>query len=111
MAGSSPIPKEAASLIAQVSGAAQRKDFSALRSMMVQDFTWSFGGDGSAEQALEEWKRRPAMLNKLSKAARSKCGFVSAGVVQCPARAGTSYRAGFKRLDGRWKMVYFVVGD
>jgi hypothetical protein len=105
------IPREASARIAQVQEAAKRKDYSALQNLMVQDFTWSFGGDGNAQEAIEAWKEAPASLARLAKVTRSKCGFVSKEVIQCPVSAGTSHRAGFKNLGGTWKMVYFVAGD
>ena len=109
--GRQVLPNEAVQVIQQVGAAAQRKDFSALRSLMIQEFTWSFGGDGDSEQAIEAWKHRPAALASLSRAARGQCGFVSSELIQCPMNAGLAYRAGFKRIANTWKMVYFVEGD
>jgi hypothetical protein len=79
---------------------------------MMQDFTWSFGGDSSADQAIAEWKKDPNYMRQLGKITQAKCAYRKEDkYVECPARAGTSFRAGFKLSEGRWKMVYFVGGD
>jgi len=110
-AASEALPSGALEVIARVSRAAKQADYHALRSDMVREFTWSFGGDASAEQAIEEWKKRPGYLPELRKVTQARCAYRADKHVECPANAGTSYRAGFKLSEGRWKMVYFVSGD
>ena len=68
-------------------------------------------GDANAEQAIDEWFRHPRTLRALSKATQSPCAYGADTVIECPARAGSSRRAGFQRIHGEWKMVYFVAGD
>ena len=105
------VPPGALEVIARVGRAASQTDYVALRADMIQDFTWSFGGDSSAEQAIAEWKKQPNHMRQLVKVTRAKCAYRKDGYVECPASAGTSFRAGFRLSEGQWKMVYFVSGD
>ena len=105
------VPPELKRLISQIGDAAKRNDFAALRSAMVQEFVWSFGGDGDADQAIAEWKIYPKYLHDLAAATRAKCGAEGHEYIQCPAKAGTRFRAGFRLVGGQWKMAYFVGGD
>lgn len=105
------VPPELKKLISQVGDAAKRKDFVTLRSAMVLEFVWSFGGDGDADQAIAEWKKYPQYLRDLAAATRAKCGAEGPEYIQCPAKAGTQFRAGFRLDGGQWKMAYFVGGD
>ena len=86
-------------------------DYLALRADMIQEFRWSFGGDSSAEQAITEWKKEPGYMRQLSRVTQTRCAYRKDKYVECPANAGTSFRAGFKLNDGQWKMVYFIGGD
>lgn len=52
-----PIPSEAQAVIREVRLASKNRDFPALRRLLIQKFTWSFGGDGDADQAVDAWKR------------------------------------------------------
>ncbi len=54
------------SLVDQVSTAADRRDFESLRSLMVLDFRYSFGGNRSRDEAIEWYKDRPKILNELA---------------------------------------------
>lgn len=104
-------PSGALEVIARVSRAARQMDYAALRGDMIQEFTWSFGGDSSAEQAIAEWKKQPKYMRQLGRVTQAKCAYRKDKYVECPANAGTSFRAGFKLSEGQWKMVYFVGGD
>jgi hypothetical protein len=106
-----PTPSAAVEAIAKVRRVAEQKDYAALRSAMVEDFRWSFGGDASAEQALAEWQQQPRYLQQLVKATAARCVLQSDGYVECRAGAKASFRAGFTLHDGRWKFAYFVEGD
>lgn len=106
-----PIPPGARQPIGEVNSAAQRRDYAALSSVMVSDFSWNFGGEASAMQAISEWKKQPGYLRQLAKVTRAKCVYRKDRVVECPANAGTSFRAGFSEFNGQWKMIYFVEGD
>ena len=105
------VPSGASQLIRKVNAAAQRHDYAALSSVMVPDFSWNFGGEASAKRAISEWKKQPGYLRQLATVTRAKCVYRKDRVVECPAKAGTSFRAGFSEIDGQWKMVYFVEGD
>jgi hypothetical protein len=109
--GSDAPPKEALVVVQKVHEASARQQLQVLSSLMSSGFTWSFGGDASAEQALQEWKARPKLLQQLSRATADHCEVLSGSIVQCPAGAKLSYRAGFKQLPQGWLMVYFVEGD
>ena len=104
-------PSGALEVIARVNRAARQMDYVALRADMIQEFSWSFGGDSSAEQAIAEWKKQPKYMRQLGKVTQAKCAYRKDKYVECPANAGTSFRAGFKLSEGQWKMVYFIGGD
>ena len=110
-ANAQPVPEAARKVIEPVHRAAQAKDFAGLRNCMVEEFTWSFGGDGNAEQAIAAWKAQPGYLRQLARVTRLQCTFRSGQYIECPVGAGTNFRAGFKLTEGQWKMQYFVVGD
>ena len=104
-------PPGALEVIARVNLAARHMDYVALRADMIQEFRWSFGGDASAEQAIAEWKKQFEYMRQLGRATQAKCAYRQDKYVECPAKAGTSFRAGFKLNEGQWKMVYFIGGD
>jgi hypothetical protein len=104
------LPAGAREVIAQVQSAARTSDYPKLRSLMVDEFSWSFGGDASADQAIAEWRKQPRYLRQLASVTKSRCTYRKQ-YVECPANAGTSFRAGFTKIGGRWKMAYFVEGD
>ena len=106
-----PPPSDAMEVIARVNRAAKHKDYVALRADMAREFTWSFGGDSKADQAIDEWKKQPRYMLQLGRVTEAKCTYRKDKYAECPANAGASFRAGFKLSEGRWKMVYFVEGD
>jgi len=106
-----PIPDDAQATIRAVGSAAGRQDLAALDKLMVREFTWSFGGDRDARQALDAWRADPRYLAQLSRATAAKCGYITPTIIECPVRAGTGHRAGFERTTGGWRMSYFVAGD
>lgn len=105
------IPTEAALTIYKVNSAAQQKDFEALQLLMTADFTWSFGGDASATQAIAEWKTKPDALKQLIHVTSHACVISTDNTVECPGNAVLGYRAGFKQGNLGWRMYYFVQGD
>lgn len=105
------IPTNAKVVIHQVNHAAKAQDFAALHALMVEEFVWSFGGDGDAKQTIEAWKKDPDALKVLYKVTRMKCTLVESDIVECPDTAGSDYRAGFKETVSGWRMIYFVAGD
>lgn len=107
-----PIPVAARAVIREVHLAAKAKNFAALRWLMVSEFTWSFGGDGDVDQALEAWKHDPAAIRELRRITGGRCAFrVDEENIQCPPNAGYQYRAGFTKTEHGWRMSYFVAGD
>lgn len=100
-----------AALISRVSDAAKRKDYAALRASMTDEFIWSYSGKSSADQAITEWRIDPKYLVALTLATHAKCGRADKEYVQCPAKPGTAFRAGFRLVGNQWKMAYFVEGD
>jgi hypothetical protein len=78
---------------------------------MIEEFTWSFGGDSSAEQAIAEWKKQPKHHAPARQDHPSKVRVSKGRICRMPGERGHSFRAGFKLSEGKWKMVYFVGGD
>lgn len=105
------IPSQAQAVIQQVHRAAKAKDYSAIEKLMVQEFVWSFGGDGDAKQAIQAWKADPRAIKELHRVTGSQCVLVQDGSVECPSEAGIGYRARFKKTPEGWLMVSFVTGD
>ena len=105
-----PVPAPAKDVIAQVRAAASAHDYKQLRSLMIDEFSWSFGGDASADQAIAEWRKKPRYMRQLAEVTKSRCSYQDK-YVECPAKAGTAFRAGFTKIGDRWKMAYFVEGD
>jgi hypothetical protein len=105
-----PVPAAAKDVIARVHSAANTSNYAKLRALMIEKFSWSFGGDASADQAIAEWRKQPRHLRHLAEITTSRCVYRDK-YVECPANAGTSYRAGFTKIGDRWKMAYFVEGD
>jgi len=106
-------PTDALPLLQLVwSVASKASEPSALRWLMEPEFTWSFGGDASAEQAVEAWAKDPALLKKLKAAAAGPCKAVdSAGTptLTCAAKRGP--RLVLAKKDGCWRWTAFVEGD
>lgn len=104
------VPNEAKAAVKKVHAASATRDLSTLRGLMLSEFTWSFGGDANASQAIEYWQEHPEALRALAHATQSACELQSS-YVQCPKGAGKGYRAGFKLTVDGWRMAYFVAGD
>jgi len=109
--GAANIPLEAQSVILKVQLAAKANDLAALTKLMVKEFTWSFGGDLDAEQALAAWNENPEAIKELYRVASKQCTMREEKIVECPTNAGINYRAGFKNTESGWRMIYFVAGD
>ena len=107
---SSDVPPQAKALIKQVNRLSAKGDLVGLRSLMVSEFTWSFGGDANADQAISNWRENPKQLQALAKATSKQCE-LKGKYVECPRNAGMSLRAGFAETKTGWRMTYFVEGD
>ena len=106
------IPPEAVTLIQRVHSAASAKDYSYLKSVMANDFAWSFGADeNTSSGAIAAWRHDPTYLKQLEQVTGQPCARTPEAYIECPMNAGANYRAGFKLLSSGWRMVYFVAGD
>lgn len=104
-------PADAQVVIKEVRSAAQNKDFKKLRGLMQEDFLWSFGGDGSAEQAIAEWRKDRRYLRELANVLKSGCRLYDENTVNCPGKGGMNFRAIFSKRGEGWRMRAFVEGD
>ena len=109
--GTHPLPPDAAAVIQEVEACAATADLKGLRARMTDEFTWSFGGDSDADQAIAEWTKDARYLQELARVLRSGCKHAPTDRIECPRRAGLGFRAGFTKTDGTWRMNYFVEGD
>jgi hypothetical protein len=110
--------------------ALKRGDRAALRKMMSNEFTSSFGGDGGVDEAFaffdnsrnyEDAGGRPVngwqMLNKvLAKGVAHDRKNVRDGkripsYIAPPNGQNAPCRAGFELMGGNWRWTYFVCGD
>lgn len=105
------LPPDAQAVLKDVASAARAKDWNALRTSMVPEFTWSFGDDPSADTALAEWKTDPRFLRELVRVLARGCRMKDPEHVECPGRGGMAPRAGFVKNADRWRLEYFVEGD
>lgn len=79
-----------------------------LATLMEDAFTWSFGGDASSKQALQEWQKDPTTPKKLRAAIAGTCSR-EGDVVTCAARKGP--RLTLEKQAGCWRWTAFVEGD
>lgn len=109
------VPAEAARVIAAVEQAAGARDMAALRSLMVDQFTYTTGDEPSADTAILVWQADPSILAELDKVLDAGCAHDAgrkevvcpAAFLQDPGQSG--YRAGFRQVeDGGWRMVSFT---
>ena len=80
----------------------------ALRPLMDPQFTWSFGGDADADQAVSEWAKDPAFGKTLRAAVAGTCKATKDDVT-CAAKKGP--RLQLEKKDGCWRWTAFVAGD
>lgn len=113
------LPAAAARIIDRVRQAAQKRDLTNLRKLMVREFIWSFGGDRDADQAVEAWKDDPRYLREMARVLEQGCHIDVTRYgsertkhrVKCPGTGNLSFRAGFIHTPDGWCMEYFVEGD
>ena len=108
-----PIPPPARQAIDQVHAAAARNDLAALRGLMTEEFTWSFGAgaDTDPDQAIAAWRQDTDAIAALERITAEDCDRVSEQTIECPRGAGMSWRAGFTESPDGWRLAYFVAGD
>lgn len=111
------IPAAAAKRIAAIHRAARSRDFKVLRANMRDQFSWSFGGESDAEQAITLWQADAKVLSEMDKVLSLGCKADADGKrITCPPAYTAkpdylSYRAGFELVAGKWLMTFFVTGD
>lgn len=105
------LPKKAQAVIQKTMEYAQKRELKKLRNLMVRKFTWSFGGDRDADQAISEWRNDPKFLEELVQVLRKGCALQSTDRIECPGAGNDNFRAGFVKTSDGWKMEYFVAGD
>ena len=102
--------RTASPVIGEVYRAAVARDTAALRPLMVEDFRWALGADGSRETALALWSADPTKLRALSGALQAGCAAEEAtGEVVCPAGGAGPAMARFRKAEGGWKLAVFLV--
>jgi hypothetical protein len=111
------VPNPAAKLVSTVHRAATARDATALRATMVDDFVWSAGSDPDADVAVAMWHADATILAELARVLDAGCRVDdSQTLVTCPPTyteepGYRGYRAGFKLVDGRWKLAFFTTGE
>lgn len=108
---SSPLPHDARATIAQLRQAATAKDFAKLRSLMTGEFTWSFGGDANADQAIAAWRDDGSYLQGLRATLDQGCHLSTQDELECPGKGGGGFRAGLVKTPAGWRLQYLVAGD
>ena len=106
-----PVPPEAARAIREVTAAAKKRDFAALRRSMIDKFKYSFGGDLDADQAIGRWKEEKRHLTEMVRVLGQPCGLWDYFHVVCPGNDDLGYRAGLRKTPEGWKLDFFVEGD
>jgi hypothetical protein len=105
------LPADVRATIVRLQAAAQTSDFATLRSLMTDAFTWSFGGDADADQAIAAWRTDPGYLAALRITLALGCQSAGPDEVECPGKGGGDFRAGLVRTPAGWRMQYLVEGD
>ena len=102
-------PASAQLLLRLIWTAASKKDpLKALDPFMARAFTWSFGGDAIAQQALTEWAKNDTVPKTLRAAIAGRCS-TKGNAVTCAAAKGP--RLVLEKQDGCWRWTAFVDGD
>ncbi len=117
MAKFGQVPPAAARVIAAVEQAAGARDLAALRKLMADQFTYTTGDEPSADTAILIWQADPTILGELDRVLDAGCAHdqtrrevvCPAAFLQDPGQSG--YRAGFREVDGGWRMVSFTAGE
>lgn len=105
------LPADVRATIAQLQVAAETSDFATLRSLMTDQFIWSFGGDANADQAIAAWRADSSYLNGLRATLARGCRVTDPDEVECPGKGGGDFRAGLVKTPAGWRMTYLVAGD
>ena len=113
-----PIPPAAAEAVAAVLDAARTRDIVKLRSLMVDELTWSLGGAPGADMAAMMWQADPNVLRHLETILEAGCRSNDDDTrISCPPeyseRAGyLGYRAELAQTKpGVWRLTLFATGQ
>jgi hypothetical protein len=107
------VPQPAARVVSFVKQAALERNTTALRDLMVDDFSWGDGGEPSADVAIAMWQADATILGELASVLDAGCRADAAKTtVTCPPAftddpGYDGYRAGFKRFGDRWLLAFF----
>lgn len=80
------LPDSARTAIAVIAQAAKNRDLTTIREHMIEEFTYSFGGNNDAGEALQVWADEPRYLRALWRVLRRGCHLRDADHVVCPGR-------------------------
>ena len=116
---SEALPSGVSTIIESAPEAARVRDLTALRSLMITGFLWSFGGDRDVTQAVEAWKSDSRYLDEMVRVLRQGCHIDSREYrqvplprrIECPGSGGMTFHAGFIETPDGWRMEYFTEGD
>lgn len=108
---------ELAGFALAVRKAALERDLAALRPVMFERFTFSFGGGGGPADAFNRWRfegfrsldRLPELLDRGLASHDGEVWTAPHDFVTGEDYLGL--RAGFRRTDGKWQWIYLVAGD
>lgn len=89
--------------------AGNKAPLKALRPLMDDAFTWSFGGDADADQAVAEWAKDAKLPQAVRAAVTGKCKVTKDDVTCEPKKPGP--RLVLEKRDGCWRWTAFVSGD
>jgi hypothetical protein len=106
----SSAPADARLMLRVIWAAAGNKlPLKALRPLMEESFTWSFGGDADADQAVTEWAKDEKLPQAIRAAITGKCKTAKDNVTCEPKKPGP--RLVLEKNDGCWRWTAFVAGD
>ncbi|MBL8956052.1 MAG: hypothetical protein JNK82_35080 [Myxococcaceae bacterium] len=89
--------------------AGNKQPLKALRPLMEDSFTWSFGGDADADQAVSEWAKDPKLPQAVRAALSGKCKTTKDSLTCEPKKPGP--RLVLEKNEGCWRWSAFVAGD
>ena len=122
LAACTPAPAtDPAELAAAIAEAARERDYETLSRHMADEFSYSFGTTPSRAGALDRFREKPELLDRMAEVLGQACAFKTIagdGWFICPAAAANEeiqyydWRAGFRQQDdGTWEFVWFIAGD
>lgn len=108
--GTRELPQEAAAVIQQVLRAAQQREFTRLRALMIREFLFEFVHPSDADAAIEAFKENPDYLRELAAVLKQGCFAWRRSDVTCPGKGGMGLSVGFTLTPDGWRLYSFVTG-